>query len=247
MAVGKNRSDANFGSPGSPAGDAKWTGASIGDIPNESVHWEESATTDIGLDMGFFNNRLRFILDFYNRNTSELLWNYPLPLSTGYGDGWKTGEGVTVVSNVAEMNNKGFELAAGADILAKGSFRWAIDVNFSKNFNKVVDLANDTEFYAGQTKIEPGKPIGNLWGFITDDLFQPGDDIENTPRFSGDEGLGDQRYLDANDNDIVEYEKEERYARKICIGSCIIVDGWNVCAGGNGGGTETQCFVLDVG
>jgi len=207
MTVGSaNRNNANFGSVGSTGSDIEWIGSSIGQIPNESVHWEKSAITDIGLDMGFFNNRLRFNIDLYNRTTSELLWDYPLPLFTGYGAGWSLSEGVKVVSNVAEMNNKGFELVAGADIIVMGNFRWTVNCNLSANKNEVVDLANDTEFYAEMTKVEPGKPIGNLWGFITDGIFQEGDDIENTPRFSGDEGLGDQRYLDANGNGVLTNE-----------------------------------------
>jgi len=129
MAVGTNRSNGCFGNVGSTGGDVPVIGSSIGQIPNESVHWEESTTTDIGLDMGFINNRLRFNLDLYNRTTAELLWNYPLPLYTGYGDGWNLGSGVTIVSNVAEMNNKGFELVVhwqymgiyyGRDIPARG-------------------------------------------------------------------------------------------------------------------------------
>ena len=153
--------------------------------------------------MGFLQNRLRFVVDLYDPNTSELLWNLPLPLYTGYGAGWSLGTGVTVVSNVAEMNNKGIEMAIGADIFTAGDFKWSINLNISKNINEVVSLAKESEFYVGtdvKTKIEPGKPIGNLWGYITDGIFQEGDDISNTPRFSGDEGLGDQRYFDANSN-----------------------------------------------
>lgn len=202
MAVGTNRSNANFGGVGSSGGDVSWIGSSIGSIPNESVHWEESATTNIGLDLGFLNNRLRANLDLYDRTTSELLWNYPLPLHTGYGDGWNQGT-VNIISNVAEMNNKGIELSVGADIFVGGNFRWTVNGNFSINKNEVVSLANDIEFYTGITKIEPGKPIGNIWGFITDGIFQEGDDVDNTPRFTGDEGVGDQRFLDANHNGVL--------------------------------------------
>ena len=204
MAVGTNRSNYLFGSVGAPSGDVMMVGASIGQIPNESVHWEESATTNIGLDLGFLNNRLRFNLDLYTRTTSELLWNYPLPVYTGYGDGWSGG--VNVISNIAEMNNKGLEIAIGGDIFARGNFTWSISGNLSMNKNMVVSLAEDSEFYSGITKIEPGKPIGNMWGFITDGIFQPGDDVDNTPRFSGDEGIGDQRYLDANGNGVLTNE-----------------------------------------
>jgi TonB-linked SusC/RagA family outer membrane protein len=202
MAVGNNRSNANFGAVGGSGGDASWIGSSIWEIPNESVHWEEHAQTDIGLDFGFMNNRLRLTLDLYNRNTTELLWNYPLPLYTGYGDGWNAST-VNVTSNVAAMNNKGFEAVLGADIVVQGNFRWSVTGNLSINRNELVDLAKDTEFYPGLTKVEPGKPIGNLWGFITDGIFQEGDDITNTPRFTGDEGAGDQRYVDANGNGVL--------------------------------------------
>ena len=203
MAVGTNRSNANFGAVGGTGGDASFTGSSIAIIPNESVHWEEHAQTDIGLDFGFLNNRLRLDLDLYNRNTTELLWNKPLPLYTGYGDGWNYSSTVNVTSNVAQMNNKGFEATLGADIVVQGDFRWSVTGNLSVNRNEVVDLAGDTEIFAGVTKVVPGKSIGNIWGFITDGIFQEGDDITNTPRFTGDEGPGDQRYVDVNNNGVL--------------------------------------------
>jgi len=202
MAVGTNRSNANFGAVGGTGGDVNTTGASIGIIPNESIHWEKHAQTDIGLDFGFMNNRLRLTLDLYNRNTSEILWNFPLPLYTGYGDGWNAST-VNVTSNVANMNNKGIEAVLGADVIVQGNFRWSVTGNLSINRNEVVDLAGDTEFYTTITKVEPGKPIGNIYGFITDGIFQEGDDITNTPRFTGDEGPGDQRYVDANGNGVL--------------------------------------------
>ena len=201
MAVGTNNSNALFGSPGGSGGDAELIGASIGQIPNESVHWEESNTINIGMDMNFFQNRYRLTMDLYDRTTSELLWDYPLPLYTGYGDGWTSG--VSVVSNIAEMNNKGIEFSVEADILVNGNFKWTTGLNISKNINKVVDLAGGNEVYAGITKIVEGEPIGNIWGYKTDGIFQEGDDVENTPRFTGDEGVGDQRYLDANDNGVL--------------------------------------------
>jgi TonB-linked SusC/RagA family outer membrane protein len=201
MLVGGGYSGAIFGGNGSPGGDKPYIGAEIARIPNKSVHWEKSTTTDIGLDMGFLKNRLRFAIDLYNRNTADLLWDFPLPLYTGYGNGWAGG--VTVISNVAEMNNKGIELNLGADIISTKDLFWTLSFSFSKNVNKVVDLADSQPIYRGVTKIVQGKPIGNIWGYQTDGIFQEGDDIQNTPRFSGDEGLGDQRYVDANNNGIL--------------------------------------------
>ena len=151
----------------------------FGQIPNDRVHWEKSTTTDIGLDLGFLKNRLRFTMDLYNRTTADLLWDFPLPLYTGYGNGW--GGGVVVISNVAEMNNKGIELNLGADIISTKDLFWTLNFSFSKNVNKVVDMANSQPIYSGVTKIEQGKPIGNIWGYQTDGMFQEGDDIQNTP------------------------------------------------------------------
>jgi len=198
MLVGEGYSGAIFGGVGSPGGDQPFIGAEFGQIPNDKVHWEKSTTTDIGLDMGFLKNRLRFTMDLYDRTTTDLLWDFPLPLYTGYGNGW--GGGVVVISNVAEMNNKGIELNLGADILSTRDLFWTLNFSFSKNVNKVVDLADSQPIYTDVTKIEQGKSIGNIWGYHTDGIFQAEDNIENTARFSGDEGVGDQRYIDANNN-----------------------------------------------
>jgi TonB-linked SusC/RagA family outer membrane protein len=206
MEIGNGFSSAVFGGAGSSGGDKSYVAATFGQIPNQSIHWEQSTSTDIGLDMGFFNNRLRFVADVYDRTTSELLYQFPIPLYTGYGDGWFGTPSVT--TNFAKMNNKGLELTLGADIVSNPNFKWTCNLSWSKNYNKVVDLGGVASFEINKTKIEQGKSIGNIVGYITDGIFKEGDAIKNTPRFSGDEGVGDQRFLDSNNNGVLTSEDQ---------------------------------------
>jgi len=181
-------------------GDNVVHGAAISKIPNENIGWEVSTITDAGLDMGFFENRLYVNLDYYDRLTSDLLWNQLLPLYTGYGDGWDT-YGVKITSNLAKMDNKGFELTVGGTPVNKGDWKWTVDVNFSTNRNKVLNLGDQDAFYVGYTKIEVGQPIGNLWGYKTDGLYSLQDSINGEIPT----GLrpGDQKYVDVNRDSVV--------------------------------------------
>ncbi len=175
-------------------------GAAISKIPNENIGWEVSTIADIGMDLGFFSNRLYINMDFYDRLTSDLLWNQLLPLYTGYGDGWFP-SGVKITSNLAKMDNKGIELTVGGTPVSTGDWKWTLDVNFSANRNKILNLGDQNAFFVGYTKIEVGKPIGNLWGFKTDGLYTLEDSI------SGEipTGLrpGDQKYVDTNTDGVI--------------------------------------------
>ncbi len=181
-------------------GDKVEQGAVISRIPNENIGWEISTTTDFGLDMAFFANRLTLNFDYYDRVTSDLLWRRLLPLYTGYGDGWNT-NGVMVTSNMAEMSNKGIELAVGGTLINSGDFKWTMDVNYSTNRNKVISLGDQNEFYVGYTKVEVGQPIGNLVGYKTDGLYSLQDSI------SGEipTGMrpGDQKYVDTDTSGVI--------------------------------------------
>ncbi len=181
-------------------GDNVVHGAAISRIPNENIGWEVSTITDFGMDMSFLENRIYFNFDLYDRLTSNLLWAQLLPLYTGYGDGWET-SGVKITSNLAKMDNKGLEIGFGGTPVNKGPWKWNIDVNFSTNKNKVLNLGDQKEFYVGYTKIEVGKPIGNLWGLKTDGLYSVDDSINGEIPT----GLrpGDQKYVDENGDGVI--------------------------------------------
>lgn len=94
------------------------------------LKWETTNQTDIGLDLGFIDNRIRITADFYLKNTRDLLNTVQLPASLGY---------ITTVKNVGQVRNKGFEFQIDANVL-DGVFKWNVSANLSLNRNKVIKL-----------------------------------------------------------------------------------------------------------
>ena len=107
------------------------SGALITRIGNKNLTWEKTMTTGVGLDGSFFNNRLRATIDYYNKNTGNILYNVPISQMTGVG---------SIYRNIGEMNNKGIELSIGGDIVRSNDWLWSLDLNIGHNANKLVDL-----------------------------------------------------------------------------------------------------------
>ncbi|MCH5687958.1 TonB-dependent receptor [Niabella sp. W65] len=106
-------------------------GALISQIGNKDLTWERTYTTGVGMDMAFLDNRLRMTLDYYNKNTDNILYMVPISGLTGVTSIWR---------NIGEMNNKGFELSIGGDIIRNEDWLWSLDVNLGRNVNKLTKL-----------------------------------------------------------------------------------------------------------
>ncbi len=100
---------------------------------NEDLRWETTTQTDVGIDLGVFDNRFYLTLDYYKKNTSDLLYKATLPPSSGYSSSTR---------NVGEIENKGFEFELSYHNL-KGEVRWNSSLNMSFNRTEVVDLGTD--------------------------------------------------------------------------------------------------------
>lgn len=105
-----------------------------GGIPNVDLKWETTAQTDFGIDMAFFNRRLRVVADVYYKETSDLLRESLLPLSSGYNRIW---------INDGKISNKGFELSIDGDIISTRDFNLSANLIYSMNRNKVLGLGDD--------------------------------------------------------------------------------------------------------
>ncbi|MEG1616835.1 MAG: TonB-dependent receptor [Bacteroidales bacterium] len=106
------------------------SGALISQIGNRDLTWEKTYTTGIGVDFAAFN-RLRITADYYDKRTSNLLYQVPVSGVTGVTSIWQ---------NVGEVSNKGFEIAVSGDIIARKDLFWTVDANIGLNRNKVQKL-----------------------------------------------------------------------------------------------------------
>lgn len=113
-------------------------GGLIYQVANPDLTWEKTFTTGVGIDAAFLN-RFNITLDYYNKNTSNLLYQVPVPSVTGVSTTWR---------NIGSVKNNGFEVSLGAQILKDlNGWNWRVDANLGLNRNEV------SELYGGKTEI----------------------------------------------------------------------------------------------
>jgi hypothetical protein len=128
-------------------------------IANPDLKWEKTATLDVGVDFGAWDNRISGTLDYYRANTTDLLMDRTIPWSTGYKN---------ITQNIGATRNTGIELALSAITLdGWHGLRWTNDITWSKNKNEIVALAGGAE-----------SDIGNLW-FVGMPINNPSDGGDN--------------------------------------------------------------------
>lgn len=138
------------------------------------LKWETTAQLDFGMDLGLLDNRLNFTVDYYIKNTRDLLNTVALPSSMGF---------TSTIQNVGEVQNKGLEFGIDTRVL-DGSFKWDINANLSFNRNKVVKLYGGDDVLGGNINaivindvtsiLREGRPIGQYWGYLEDGYDEQG-------------------------------------------------------------------------
>ncbi|NND35200.1 MAG: TonB-dependent receptor [Saprospiraceae bacterium] len=103
-------------------------------IPNPDLKWEKTTQVDVGVDFGLLDDRISGQVDYYIKNTNDLLLNTNIPATTGFA---------TQLKNFGKMKNEGIELMLSSHNLT-GAFKWKTDFNFSKNRNTVTDIGGQS-------------------------------------------------------------------------------------------------------
>jgi TonB-linked SusC/RagA family outer membrane protein len=196
-------------------------------MANQDLRWERSKTLNFGADMGLFKNKINLTLDYYIRDTDDLLTNLELPQSTGFS---------SILTNLGSLKNEGVELELGATIIQKKDFSWNTSVVVAYNINTVMKLPeNDNENnriggvfvydpalgqYVWKGGLQEGGRLGDMFAYqyqgvyATDeealggplDLLVPG---TNKSKFGG-----DVRWADLDKNDTID-SRDRVYAGNI--------------------------------
>ena len=180
-------------------------GFSPNNIPNDNLQWEQTRSYNIGLDLGLLNNRITFNADVYDKKTTKLLFQRPVPSTTGF---------TTFQDNLGAMSNRGIELALNTTNISGQFIKWTTGINFAKNINKILDLGGPQSVLTGTVSsslypggqnssiLQVGKPIGSFYGYVYDGIWQStqqiaASGITNTLK------PGDPRYKDLNGDHII--------------------------------------------
>ena len=172
-------------------------GSKANRLANEDLKWEESEQTDLGLDLGFWNNKLTFSVDYFIKKTNGMIIEMPIPSYVGEA---------RPLGNVGDMKNSGVEFELG--------YRWniadahfAIKGNASYLKNKLTNLGNDTgflnygisQFSDGGTRAENGQPFPFFYGYKTDGILQNKAEADAYNATYGTTSRpGDFRFVDTN-------------------------------------------------
>lgn len=129
-------------------------------LANPKLKWEKSQETDFGFDFGLFNNRISGEVDYYVRNTKDLIYDVPVPGTSGF---------TTQTVNVGAMQNKGFEFVINSTNFKGKFFSWNTSFNLSNNKNKITKLDGEQTLIPGNdgrylNSLMVGQSIGVFYG-----------------------------------------------------------------------------------
>ena len=176
-------------------------GISQTQLGNPDLSWESTSQTNIGLDLAFLDSRIGATLDFYQKNTDDLILNRPIPSSSGFS---------TVISNVGAVENTGFEASLTFATIEQEDFTWTTQIFAAYNKNEVTALFDDQpQDFGFATRLAVGEPIGSFFGLQTDGIYQNQEEIDRDNALSEARDYiqgaqpGDFRFVDQNGDGII--------------------------------------------
>ncbi|MBQ8153227.1 MAG: TonB-dependent receptor [Prevotella sp.] len=176
-------------------GNSPVAGSSIETFVNGNLAWEKKKTTNIGLDLAMFNNRIEFTAEWYKNKSTDLLYSVPVPANAGV-------QNTSVTMNAAEMENSGFEFS----ITYRNNdhpLKHQISANLSTLKNKVTSLGFGNESYiTGAYATFVGQEVGQFYGYVYEGIARTQADLDDHATQTGAQ-IGDCLYKDVNEDGII--------------------------------------------
>ena len=176
-------------------GNSPVSGSSIETFVNGNLAWEKKKTTNIGLDLAMFNNRIEFTAEWYKNKSTDLLYSVPVPANAGV-------QNASVTMNAAEMENSGFEFS----ITYRNNdhpLKHQISANLSTLKNKVTSLGFGNESYiTGAYATFVGQEVGQFYGYVYEGIARTQADLDDHATQTGAQ-IGDCLYKDVNKDGII--------------------------------------------
>lgn len=177
--------------------------------PNPDLKWESTAMFNVGVDFQLFNGRLGGTIEYYNKKTSDMLYDYAVPTPTYVYN--------KIAANVGDMSNKGIEVMLNLDVIRNKTFSWNTSINLSHNKNKITKLSNDlfstSRVYVGDPWIrgasgvtshivEEGYPVGQFFMLKCNGIDENGKFIMEDVNGDGQISDDDRTYVGSAQPDL---------------------------------------------
>ncbi|MCR4582690.1 MAG: TonB-dependent receptor [Prevotella sp.] len=171
------------------------SGIKVATTGNADLKWETTTQTNIGLDARLFGGAVGLTLDYYWKNTKDMITQPPV-LSVA-------GENAVKYMNTGTMKNHGFEMNLSYRSPQYGDFSWDANLNLSMYRNELTKLNDEVSIIGGDFRLIEGKPMGVYYGYVCDGIFQTADQVSNHALQEG-KGVGRLIYRDINGDGAVD-------------------------------------------
>ena len=190
--IGIGNSFATYGNAATAQfGDGQFTALAPTRIPNPDLKWETTEQYNAGLDFGILGGRLTGTVDYFLKNTRDLLINLPIPAATGFS---------AITTNIGKIRNTGFELSL-TSANTVGAFKWNTSFNIGTLRNTVINTGPVPSIinglYATSAIARPGDPLFAYFGYQAEGIFQTADEVASSAQ-KGVAVPGAPRWKDAN-------------------------------------------------
>ncbi|MCS2894095.1 TonB-dependent receptor [Parabacteroides faecis] len=168
-------------------------------IGNSGLTWEETDQWDIGLELGFLNDRIFMTYDFYNKFTDGMLYQIDMPWSTGFDN---------IKANIGKFRAWGHELSIESRNLI-GNFKWKTNLNLTIPRNEVKALGPNNVPIGGYdvaedwNRLEVGQPIGIIMGYVFDGVYMTQEEFNSQPKHVT-SVVGSARMKDTNNDGVID-------------------------------------------
>ena len=162
------------------------------DLAVEDITWETTTSTDIGIDLGFFNNRLHVTADYYWKTTDDMLLSIEIPYFMGYAN---------PKTNAGKMSTKGWDLELAWNDQV-GEFSYGATFNLS-DFKSKIDYLNNSDIISGNKVKRAGVLFNEWYGYVCEGIYQTQEDVDNSAKLNDQVSVGDLKYKDISGPDGV--------------------------------------------
>ncbi len=189
-----------------PFGNSVSSGRAPNNLGDQNLGWETNKQFNVGLDLNMFNDRVQFTYNYYSRNSTELLYNVPVPLSSGFSN---------IQTNIGELKFWGHEIGINANVLQRGKLKWDANFNISFDRNRTTALATQNDFLPSGIRLyifdshrtQVGYPIAQFYGAIHDGVYKNQADFDASPKDPS-SVVGSVKFRDLNNDGKITFPED---------------------------------------
>ncbi|MEO6914940.1 MAG: SusC/RagA family TonB-linked outer membrane protein, partial [Chitinophagaceae bacterium] len=189
------------------------SGATVIENSSQSIRWETTISKTAGVDLGLLNNALQVSMEFFMKNTRDILFNVPRATSLGYG--YPPFGGGDAVVNAASCLNQGFEFQIKYRRPTENRFSYWVSANVTLINNKVTSLGLGQPYLSGVNKTSIGRPIGYFYGYVAEGVFMTQREVDAANALARQEAKSDDPGLSPSQISAIRYQETSTSAGDI--------------------------------